>query len=342
MKPSNTTKLHMQVFQRNQESESILSLYLRHPSGDPLPAFTPGQYISISPAQNANLASRPCIYSLSDAPSPSHYRISIKRVEDDGAPHCSHYLQDTATVGSFLEVSQPAGSFVLPVNPSPLVFLSAGIGITPVLSMAKHLAAQGLQDRVLFLHATTNSRTLAFASEVEELRQKGVQTTLWFSQPLPTDNKGQNFDFSGRIRLEALTTPLPPAAHYFLCGPPEFLLNLKAQLAELAIPAERIHSESFQPSPEIPPAPVDQPSKVTFARSGVEAKWDGQHPNLLALAEASGLQPAYLCRLGQCGQCEAVVLNGSVAYPEEPLARPRFGGEFICIARPMGDLVLDI
>lgn len=88
--------------------------------------------------------------------------------------------------------------------------------------------------------------------------------------------------------------------------------------------------------------PVERPAKVTFARSGVEAAWDGRHPSLLVLAEASGLNPPYLWRLGQCGQCESVVLSGSVTYPEEPMANRRFGGEFICIGRPGGNLVLDL
>jgi ferredoxin len=82
--------------------------------------------------------------------------------------------------------------------------------------------------------------------------------------------------------------------------------------------------------------------RVTFARSGVAAVWNGEHPSLLVLAEQYRLQLSYLCRLGQCGQCESVVLSGAVSYAEEPVAQPRFGGEFLCQARPVGDIVLDV
>ena len=342
MKWTNENRLRLQVYRRDHETRSILSLYLRTLDGTALPPFAPGQYIAVYPPSGGSLPARPGIYSLSDAPGTGFYRISVKRVENDGGPHCSIWLHDMALLNSTLEVSLPDGSFVLPAEESPVVLLSAGIGITPVLSMAKHLAASGFGGRVLVLHGVANSHALAFARELNELRRQAVTTALWFSQPLPSDIKGQHFDFSGRIQLEAMAAKLPAGANYFVCGPPAFLSAMRAQLAGLSIPPRNIHTESFQLDAAIQLAPLQKPSTVKFARSGLETQWTGQHPNLLVLAEKSGLNPPYLCRLGQCGQCESLVLSGSVTYPEDPTAQSRFGGDFICLARPVGDVVLDI
>ena len=175
------------------------------------------------------------------------YRISVKR-ESRGL--ASQYLHDTLVPGQHIRARRPSGEFVIPCSQCPLVLVSAGVGITPMLSMVKAAIQENTNRAVWFVHGTQNSSTLAHASEIQALSAfaPNVATHVFFSQPLESDKQGVVFDHPGRVSAEWLVSRHPdPTAHFLLCGPAAFLNDLQTSLTEHGIAPDHIHFETFGP-----------------------------------------------------------------------------------------------
>jgi nitric oxide dioxygenase len=242
------------------ESEIVTSFYLRPADGGPLPPFVPGQYITVRIAHPRTPTS-PRNYSLSDRPGQGHYRISVKR-ESALVPNApdgliSTYLHEDIQPGDLLEVGPPCGEFTLnPAEPiqRPVVFLAGGIGITPLLSMAKSLVHHSLDVPLYFLQAARNSVVHAFADEVRQLAAQGanVKTRVLYDQPLDEDLAQQKCDAAGVVDANLLRdwTPYQEADFYF-CGPKPFMQCIHAALNQLGVDESRIHFEFFGPRQEL-------------------------------------------------------------------------------------------
>ncbi|WP_372573641.1 pyridoxamine 5'-phosphate oxidase family protein [Ruegeria jejuensis] len=227
------------------EAEGIASFYLVPTNGQALPSFRAGQHLPIAldiPGHSAHVRRT---YSLSGSVANPHYRISVKR-EADGIG--SQFLHDEVHVGDVIEAKLPAGDFVLPDDDKPLVFVSAGVGLTPMLAML-HEASVDENDRpVWYVHAARNGRTHAFGSEVDQLIAANPNATrqIFFSAPESTDHLGQTFDAQGRITAaDLLSLRAGPDAHYMLCGPLEFMTGLKNGLEAAGVAADQIKYETF-------------------------------------------------------------------------------------------------
>lgn len=240
--------LPLRVMRKMKESSVITSFVLTRPDGQPLPAYQPGQYISIKarvPGQG-NWQIRQ--YSLSDASNGMQYRISVKR-EDDGL--ISDYLHDTVQEGDELLVHVPAGDFVLQNSERPVVLLSGGVGITPVLAMLQTLMKQHSQRPVTFIHSAMSGSVHAFRDEINALAAQypHIRKMVFYSQTSESDIQGDHYDIQGRINLEALRPVLPVSdAEYYYCGPAGFVSTVEQILDELNIPANRRFTETFGPS----------------------------------------------------------------------------------------------
>ena len=163
---------------------------------------------------------------------------------------------------------------------------------------------------------------------------------------VPETASPRRYDRAGRIDISALTEILPFNDYdFYLCGPPSFMQGLYDGLRGLNIADGRIHAEAFGPaslrrrpdrgSDGIPAAtPSTRPVPVTFATSGRDAEWTPASGSLLELAEASGLQPEFSCRNGSCGTCRTRILEGEVAYANQPTASVGSDEALICCARP--------
>lgn len=179
------------VDRKTPESEIVTSFYLRPADGGPLPDFEPGQYVTVR-IDHPQTPTSPRNYSLSDSPAKTHFRISVKREPSlvANAPDglISNYLHDAVQVGDELELGPPCGEFTLTpgqVKDKPVVLLAGGIGVTPLLSMAKALVRQGAQAPVHFVHAARNSRVQPLAGEIRALRKHGnVATHVIYDDPL--------------------------------------------------------------------------------------------------------------------------------------------------------------
>ncbi|MCA9047131.1 MAG: NO-inducible flavohemoprotein [Planctomycetaceae bacterium] len=238
------------------ENDIVTSFYLKPADDEPLPDYLPGQYITVN-IDHPTTPTSPRNYSLSDRPGTGYYRISVKREPSpaDGAPDglISNYLHDEVHVGETLDVGPPCGEFTIDpstANGRPIVFLAGGIGITPLLSMARSLAEAKATTPIYFLQAARNSRVHALADEVRSLSANGgnVHTKVLYDAPLSNDLQSGKCDGEGFVTAELLREWTPFAdAEFYLCGPSPFMASVVATLQELGVDESRVRYEFFGP-----------------------------------------------------------------------------------------------
>ncbi|MEH7348979.1 NO-inducible flavohemoprotein [Gottfriedia acidiceleris] len=255
------------VIEKVVESDVITSFYLAPKDGSSVPTFLPGQYITVRsqiPGEEY-LSNRQ--YSLSDAPGKNHFRISVKREAEENQPlgKFSNYLHNQVNVGDTLEITAPAGEFTLNTEiDSDVVFLSGGVGITPLISMAKSIASNQPQRQVNFISASRNGKLQAFENELNLLKEQLTNYNLSFvyENPSEEDLQNNNFKKQGYIDAEWLNNNIKSDnADYYVCGPVPFLKAIITSLKELGIKDTQIHYEFFGPAMSLdtePKSPVQQ------------------------------------------------------------------------------------
>jgi len=340
----------------HHESKAIFSLRLVPGDGEPLAAARPGQFVVLRVRTRPDSPPLLRSYSLSDGPGTDHYRLSVKE-EVHGA--VGGYLKREVKAGDVLEVSAPRGNFTLREDDDPVVFLSAGVGATPVLSMLHALASAGAARPVWWLFGARNREEHPFAAEVSELVKAlpGATSYVKYSEPGREDKIGEDFDARGRLTVsDVARLGIPDVTHFYLCGPPTFMEELSSGLRAKGIPASRIHVEVFGSLPPVtpgiksgpvriphqPPAAIDEGFKVAFARSGLTAFWDSRYQSLLELAEACEVPVRWACRTGVCHTCETGLITGSVSYQPDPIEPATEGDILLCCSRPREDVALDM
>jgi hypothetical protein len=344
------------------ESDVVTSFHLVPEDGEALSAFQPGQFLTLKLYIEGQ--PRPVIrtYSLSDSPShEDHYRISIKR-EDAPAPELppgvsSTHFHDRVEVGARLCVKAPRGQFTLdPGADTPVVLVSAGVGLTPMISMLNAIVESGRQRTTWFIHGARNGREHAMGAHVRRLAAENdnVRVHIRYSQPREEDVQDRAYETRGHVDVELLQAILPERDFdFYLCGPTPFLKSLYRGLLAWGVPESRIRYEFFGPATALKAGEEgDRPAartpdvtgdiQVTFARSGVTAPWDPSAESLLDLAEAQGLRPDFSCRSGICQSCVSKLLDGEIEYFQEPLEVPDPGCVLICSAKPRTDVVIDV
>jgi ferredoxin-NADP reductase/MOSC domain-containing protein YiiM/ferredoxin len=345
----------MRVSRIDQESASVFSLVLESADAQPLVAALAGQFVVLRLPLQSGSAPVLRSYSLSDLPGTGHYRVSIKQEENGLA---STYLRTRTKPGSILEVSAPRGSFTLHSGSEPVVLLSAGVGVTPVLAMLHVLAAEKSNHPVWWLYGARNREEHPFLEESRALLKelKYGHSYIQYSRPGSEDRRGIDFDEDGRLTVSAFDKiGVPHDGRFYLCGPPAFLRELTPGLATWGVAADRIHTEIFGAldsitpgmtavthSPHLPAAPPGLGPQVSFARSGLTLPWNTKYGSLLELAEACDLPVRWSCRTGVCHTCETALIAGNVEYDPAPLDPPAKGEALICCSRPRGEVVLDL
>ncbi|MEO1037285.1 MAG: MOSC domain-containing protein, partial [Pseudomonadota bacterium] len=354
------------VERKQAESETITSFYLVPEDGEELQPFQPGQFLSFKLAIPGQTKPVVRTYSLSDAPAPDHYRVSIKRESAPiAAPNAppglsSTYFHDLVNPGTILEVGPPRGKFTLDLESNRVpVLISAGVGMTPMVAMINALMQRQSNRPVWFIHGARNGREHAMGSYIRELaeREESLHAHVRYSQPDDADVLGRSHDSVGRINVELLKSLLSfDDYEFYLCGPAEFMRSLYCGLLATGVAESRIHYEFFGPGSLLlddakPPATTNtnptegeltKSAPVTFARSGITVPWDPSVDSILELAEQNGLSPDYSCRSGICQTCICNVIEGEVEYTEEPLDPPPRDQVLICCSRPNGSLIIDI
>lgn len=240
----------LRVVAVNNESENIKSFVLETLPGEQLPAFKPGQYVSVSatfPGGKTQLRQ----YSLSDAPQPDRLRISVKReTEEVGKPagQVSNWLHDKVAPGMLLHITHPFGDFAPDTESAePIVLLSAGVGITPMIAVLNRILQVRPERIVSFAHAAKAGNFHAHKADLEHARSvmPNLMVTLFYEQC--NEQEAQAGVIKGHMDIGRL--PQWPAGdtHVYVCGPVKFMQEQWRALLEKGVPASHLHREVFGP-----------------------------------------------------------------------------------------------
>ena len=338
------------------ETPDCRSFYLVPEDGRPLPPFEPGQYLTFHlPTSDPN---RPLVrcYSLSERPREDYYRVTVKRAAPpEGRGELlpgrgSNYFHREVHPGARLEVEAPQGAFFLdPEDDLPVVLCGAGVGITPLMSMAATLVHRRDMRAVHFFAGFRNRDQHLFRARLGELAADARQMRLDVSYSRPEAGDLESTTWAavrrGRVDVARLRETLSSSNYrYYVCGPAAMMESLVPELLAWGVPARHICYEAFGPASVLGLADVavgSTPCQVQFARSGRSLRWSGHEASLLDLAEQGGIALASGCRAGSCGQCRLTLAAGRAVHSKQP-GVPLAAGECLaCIARPQGDVVVE-
>lgn len=344
-------------------AQSVCSFYLAPDDGQPLPSFLPGQFLTFHldvPTMAGGTEQITRCYSLSDAPRPDGYRISIKRVpppRGSSAPpgRSSNYFHDQIVAGSRLQVRAPAGHFHLDRGEAPVVLIGGGIGITPMLSMLNWCLTEQPGREVWLFYGVRHGRELVMKTHLEMLAaaHPNFHLHMCFSDPLPEDIAGNAYQHRGRLDLDLLRMQLPiKPYHFYICGPTPMMESLVLGLEDWGVPDAHIHFEAFGPASikrkqssttaaAMSQTAADSGIVVSFAQSGKQLPWQTASGSLLEFAEANGITVNSGCRAGSCGSCQTTIRTGEVAYLQQPEYDPEPGTCLLCVCAPKTSVTLE-
>ena len=350
---------HREFEDRNQ---SICSFYLIPLDGKPLPVFTPGQFLTFKllledPLKHVPKTVVRC-YSLSDAPQPDYYRISVKRVpspvnQPDLAPGLSSsFFHDQLQEGNTILVKAPSGHFHLMNNEGlPIVLIGGGIGITPMLSILNTVLEQGLKTEVWLYYGIRNGDEHIMKAHLQALAKvhDNFHLHVCYSAPNESDIEGVDFQHNTRVDLTLLQTTLK-LMHYqfYVCGPKPMMESLVPGLEDWGVNTDDIYYESFGPATlskhkkTVSAISSEHPINITFSQTGKTILWDPTADSLLEFAEANDIEVESGCRAGSCGSCQTAVQAGEVDYNQQPDADVSAGHCLLCISKPKNNLTLDL
>ncbi len=337
--------------------------FVFEPEGDQLFAFEAGQFLTLQ----LDIDGRPLnrCYTISSPPTrPNRIAITVKRVVGGTA---SNWVHDNIVPGSKVSALAPLGAFSLTRRPTgKLLFLSAGSGITPLMSMLRTLYDLGSDADVVFLHSARTPSDIVFRSELAaiEMLMPNLRVVHICEADYPSERWG---GMRGRISSTMLQTIVPDLLERttYNCGPAPYMEAVRRILGELGYDMAGYHEESFsfddpakpgaEPPPEgvtydqiaIAPPPDAEESGTTytveFAKSGrtVTCRPD---QSVLDAALAAGVRLASSCSQGMCGTCKIPKLSGDVEMNHNGGIRPReiaAGKILACCSTPLTDLTLD-
>lgn len=324
-------------------AQAKCSFYLEPVDGQALSPYKAGQFLTFSLTLGGQsgvaLGELTRCYSLSEAPHPDHYRVTIKRAAPPAsqpnvpAGRSSSYFHDRVQVGSLLQVRAPSGRFHLDTNSMvPVVLIGGGIGITPMMSML-HWCLDHQPGRIIHLYYGVRNRTEhAFKSVLEQWAARVPHFHLhvvYSDKALPAP-PGVDYHHAGQINVELLKQTLPHGQHqFYVCGPTAMMESLVPALAAWGVPLADIHFEAFGPASVLLPSaksavvqgvlPGSASSlEIRLQRSQRSLVWDKREPNLLAFFESHGVAVDSGCRSGSCGSCVTPLLDGQVLYEHTP------------------------
>lgn len=322
--------------------------------------FDPGQFVTLEVEVGGETLTR--CYTISSPPTrPYRLSITVKRVIDGPV---SNHLHDHLTVGATVTVAAPLGRFSLVHHPAPkYLFLSAGSGITPLMSMTRTLYDLGTEADVVFVHSARTPADIVFRRELDAMAATTphLQVIHICEGDYPADRWT---GLRGRLSTTILTSVVPDLAERktFTCGPAAYMEAARRIVEEAGLPMGNYHEESFSfedlSAPERPEIAVealealdqaedDAPAVTTFtvefARTGQTVTCAADQ-YVLDAALAAGLRPPSSCSQGMCGTCKTTLLAGQVDMQHNGGIRPREVAQdkvLICCSKPLSDLRID-
>jgi uncharacterized protein len=345
------------IMRKVKESDNITSFYLHPEDNGSIPEFMPGQFLTIKLDLPDRIEPVIRTYSLSDYhQSPIYYRLSIKRETappDTSLPPgtASNFMHDHIHEDATIWVKPPAGKFVLDLHsPKPAVLISNGVGITPMIAMAKAAILLNPLRHIWFLHGARDGNSHAFRDEINAIAASNPNLHIIYRYSQPTATDTGNYHDRGYVDATLIQNIVAPEmqklrgsieADYFLCGSPSFMDALRNGLREWGVPDRNVLFESFAKAMPKTANPVrdltteiSDAQEIVFSKSGKTITWNPADGSILDFAEANGLRPEYSCRAGICGTCMCKISEGEVEYQEPPTADIDPGSVLICISQP--------
>ncbi|MCE2950774.1 MAG: NO-inducible flavohemoprotein [Alphaproteobacteria bacterium] len=258
------------LLKREDESDVITSFYFVPTDNRPIPLFKPGQYLTVrvpSPCGHTTLRH----YSLSDKPGQNWLRISVKREtgQNTKSPdgYVSNFLHNHLQTGHLLEIAPPCGSFTLDMTQGitrPLMFVAAGVGITPLMSMALAALEMLKERQIYFIHGARQEGVQAFKESLDNLALSHPNFTVHhrYSHISPKTTFPKSTSSVGLIDIELIKRFTPERnADYYFCGPQPFMAHINKILQDWHVPQERIHFEFFGPMQNLSPMDLEEEPK---------------------------------------------------------------------------------
>ncbi len=356
----------LRVAQIVEETHDVRTFRLVSTAGGALPfKHRAGQYLNLALMIDGKRVNRS--YTIASAPTHTDYcEITVKRVQDG---YASHFLHKTLEVGSTLKVTAPTGRFVFEGkadgrSPDRVLLLAGGVGITPVMSMLRTLTERSWKGGIDLLFAVQTQNDIVFAKELAAIceRYPRVKVCILLSrEPEGSDWTGKR----GQITRELVAETVPDiqSVPVYICGPGPMMAAMQSLLADLGAPGKNVHLEAFLSPPPVPLAgvaaagedAVEEPDDadeavapggamtIQFAASGTSASvLPGE--TLLEAAEAAGVEIAFDCRSGICGQCKTQLVKGRVVMDVEDALTPADRKQRLvlaCQARPVRNIIVD-
>jgi len=352
------------VVQRREMEDTdntACSFYLVPTDGKPLAAFRPGQFLTfklqIEDPDTHALKSVVRCYSLSDAPRPDYYRVSIKRnsapADQPYAPPgvSSSFFHDHVQEGSQLLVKAPSGHFhLMESEPLPIVLIGGGIGITPMLSILNTVLERGIDRELWLYYGVRNGDEHIMKAHLQMLARThdNFHLHVCYSAPNEKDREAVDYQHNGRVAIPLLRATLKLMRYqFYVCGPKPMMESIVPGLEDWGVNSDDIYYESFGPASLIKhekatSSGTEEPITVTFSHSGKSILWDPVADSLLEFAEANNIEVDSGCRAGSCGSCQTAFKGGEVDYSQEADADVVPGHCLLCISRPKSNLTLDI
>jgi glycine betaine catabolism B len=318
--------------------------------GDGLPVrFEPGQFMTVSANVQGQSVER--CYTISSPPTrPYLVSVTVKRVPGGAM---SNWLHDNMKPGSQLRAYGPSGAFTPTSAPAAKsLYLSAGSGVTPLMSMTRASIDLGLDRDIVFVHSARTPADIVFRKELERL----VALSPRFRTFFVCEGIGDEADWTeptGRLSLRLLSEWVPDYAEreVFTCGPGGYMSAVRGLLGEGGHDPARYHQESFDfsagiaPEPEAPQGATPQETfTVKLSRSSKTFTMSASE-TVLSAAKKAGVAIPSSCSQGICGTCKTKVLEGTVDMKHNGGIRDREvqkGLRLLCCSRPTSDLVLEL
>lgn len=301
-----------------------------------LSPFKAGEYISVKVGFSNVYTTR--AYSLSSNPANlENYRITVKRV-DKGL--VSNYLLDNVKVGDSLIVSRPAGNFGFNKirDSKNVIAIAGGSGITPFISLAYAIESNIEDCNLTVIYSAKTESDIIFKDEIASINRKSKKVKF-----IITLTREQNeYYLHGHINKEMLAPYIKEENTILMCGPKAIYKTMNDILSEFQIPKKSVHYESFN-------IEYNDPNKLTYElkvilkNDFVLTKCQSDETLLVAM-EKAGINAPSLCRVGECGFCRSILLEGKVKMIGGSQREAEKENDYIhpCISYPETNIVLRI
>jgi glycine betaine catabolism B len=331
-----------------EETHDVKSFEFRVGDGMPV-RFEPGQFITVSARVNGQSVQR--CYTLSSPPTrPYLVSITVKRVPGGVM---SNWLHDTMQPGSPLHEYGPSGAFTATAgSPVKALYLSAGSGVTPLMSMTRASIDLGLNRDIVFIHSARTPADIVFRKELLRLAEHSPRLSVHFV----CEGVGDETQWPGpvgRLSLRQLSEWAPDYTQreVFTCGPGGYMNAVRTLLREGGHDPARYHQESFDitagvvPEPVLASAPAAQGTYTVRLSRSSKAFTMNATDTILSAARKAGVAVPSSCSQGVCGTCKTRLVEGEVDMQHNGGIRERDiqkGFRLLCCSRPTSDLVLDL